>query len=422
MYRRLHVASKLKSVEVKPVAVLIRRSSTDSFELQYKKFEDECIKNFGVDDLWHDTSISRGVHLLPSTFKILAIVFSASGTSFENDSTRCKPIVSIPIAEFTSVFEEKALSDLSPKDKPWDKHRAEADLIRNSYLRSGYERYAERIDRCSTLLEFARVTDDQQFFYKLRSAHFCRHRHCTVCQWRRSLMWTARFLGEMPNIQRDYPTHRFIFLTLTIKNCLITDLRETIILMNKAWKRLTELKAFPAEGFVKSLEVTRAADGLAHPHFHILMMVPNRYFSKPGGYLSHARWLELWRKCLRINYEPTVHVKAVKPKSDSDLVGILKEVLKYSIKPSDLTVDTKNLTPTQIQDRDVWLAELTKQLHKTRAISLGGVFRKYLSEDEPEDLINVDEVVDSEPVTDERFLFDWRRDVKRYMQRKNSQD
>ncbi|WP_170869787.1 protein rep, partial [Shigella sonnei] len=24
---------------------------------------------------------------------------------------------------------------------------------------------------------------------RLREAHFCRVRHCPVCQWRRSLMW-----------------------------------------------------------------------------------------------------------------------------------------------------------------------------------------------------------------------------------------
>jgi len=55
------------------------------------------------------------------------------------------------------------------------------------------------------------------------------------------------------------------------------------------------------------------------------------------------------------------------------------------VKPDDL-IGTKT-AKTSPQD---WLAELTRQLHKTRSIALGGIFKEYLSEDEPEDLINAD--------------------------------
>lgn len=300
------------------------------------------------------------------------------------------------------------LTDVSPKDKPWDIHRLAAALISNSYLQSGFERYSERIKQCSTLLEFALVANDKELFYKLKMAHFCRHRHCTVCQWRRTLKWTAKFLQTMPKIQKDYPTHRYLLLTLTVKNCAIEDLRYTLDTMNQAWRRLIKLKAFPSEGFIKSVEVTKAKDNLAHPHFHILLMVPSGYFGKSGGYLSHNKWLELWRKSLRIEYSPVVDIKAIKPKDGSNLVGALKEVLKYSIKPEDL-----------IEDVD-WLAELTRQLHKTRAISLGGIFKKYISEDEPEDLLNINETSEGEPVTDDIYLFDWKQDIKRYILRKDN--
>lgn len=63
------------------------------------------------------------------------------------------------------------LTDLSPKDKPWDIHRLAAALISNSYLQSGFERYSERIKQCSTLLEFALVANDKELFYKLKMAH-----------------------------------------------------------------------------------------------------------------------------------------------------------------------------------------------------------------------------------------------------------
>lgn len=333
------------------------------------------------------------------------------------------------------------LTDLSPKDKPWDMHRLAAALISDNYLKSGFERYSERIKQCSTLLEFALVANDKELFYKLKMAHFCRHRHCTVCQWRRGLKWSVRFLQTMPKIQRDYPTHRYLLLTLTVKNCAVEDLRYTLDNMNQAWRRLIKLKLFPAEGFIKSVEVTRVFDCYdgsnligrhgktwiakwekenkkklrlvdtmdAHPHFHVLLMVPSGYFGKSGGYLSHDKWLESWRKSMRLEYTPVVDIKAIKPKDGQSLTGALKEVLKYSIKPEDLIGNVD------------WLAEITRQLHKTRAISLGGIFKQYLSEDESEELLHIDESTsDSEPVTDELFLFDWKQDIKRYILRKDT--
>jgi plasmid rolling circle replication initiator protein Rep len=356
---------------------------------------------------------------LQTSFSKLCDVFWDSVDYIKNGLTGCKPPFLIPFKEFTSVPEDKSLSRLSPKDKIWDKHRASSDLIKESYKRSGYDRYAERIDKCSNFLEFAKVESDKEFLIKLTNSHFCRHRHCVVCQWRKTLKWSARFWEAMPKILEDYPTHRFIFLTLTLKNCDVSELRDTIDLMNQAWKRLIELKAFPAEGFIKSLEVTKSKEGLAHPHFHILMIVPSGYFSKPGGYLSHERWMHLWRKCLRINYDPVVDVKAVKQKSDQSVFKALNETLKYSVKPEDLMIDTAGLTSTQVLDNDTWLLELTKQLHRTKAVSLGGIFKKYLSDDEPDDLININENGDDLPVTNETLLFQWRSKLKQYMLHKH---
>ena len=93
-----------------------------------------------------------------------------------------------------------ALSDLSPKDKPWDKHRANADTVADYYAYGGLERYSERVSFCSQLLGFKLVAKEggQGLKFKLSSAHFCRVRHCPVCQWRRSLMWKARAYKALP--------------------------------------------------------------------------------------------------------------------------------------------------------------------------------------------------------------------------------
>jgi plasmid rolling circle replication initiator protein Rep len=218
-------------------------------------------------------------------------------------------------------------------------------------------------------------------------------------------MWVARFLRAVPAIQYDFPKARFIFLTLTVRNCDVKDLRSTLKEMNESFHRLVKRKEFPAIGFVKSLEVTRSEIGEAHPHFHILMMVNSSYFDGKN-YLSQERWGLLWKDCLRISYDPMVNVKAIKPKKGKPeseaLPSAICETFKYSIKPADL-----------ISDKD-FLLELTNQLHKTRAVSLGGEFKNYLIEDEPDDLIGESEKLDE--LLSSSVTFGWREMLNRYVQ------
>lgn len=303
------------------------------------------------------------------------------------------------------------LSDVSPRDKPWDSHRSNASKVEAIYKDSDFRRYGERIAQCSQRMEFAvRPSEDeeggQQF--RLKSARFCRVRHCPVCQWRRSQMWVARTFKALPGVLEAYPKSRWVFVTFTARNCPVNELRDTTKAMNDAFKRLAKRKDWPAQGFIKSVEVTRSASGEAHPHFHVLMMVPPSYFSH--GYISQDKWRELWKSALRVDYLPVVNVKAVKPKkliegqSPIDAIAdAIRETLKYSVKPKDMLDDPQ------------WFLELTSQLHNTRSVGIGGVLRDYFSEDEPEDLINTEESGDLEiSDSDLSIVFGWRELVKRY--------
>ena len=303
------------------------------------------------------------------------------------------------------------LSKLSPHDKPWDKHRASADILSRLYHQIGYDRYSERTRGCSKWLEFALKTADRgEMTLKLFMAHFCRVRLCPVCQWRKSLMWRARFLRVMPAVLAAHPSARYLFLTLTIRNCPVKELRETIKLLNASWKRLVNRKDFPAIGFVRALEVTRNPEtGEAHPHFHCLLMVRPSYFST--GYITKVEWAELWQSCLKVNYSVSVDIKVVKARKElkakgaDGLVQAICETLKYSVKESDLIADIG------------WLEEVTKQLHKVRSIAVGGIFKDYLSEDDPEDLIHGDIDPDESLENAPKLIFDWSTIIKRYGKR-----
>lgn len=294
------------------------------------------------------------------------------------------------------------LSDISERDRPWDAHKAESDIISGHYRNSEFEKYSERVNTCANLLDFRLVPDDKKGYrLKLSSARFCHVRTCQICVWRRSLMFKARAYKTLPKIVDDYPTARFLFLTLTVKNCQIHELREYLSWMNKGFSRLIRLKAFPAIGYLKTVEVTLGRDGRSsHPHFHCLLMVAPSYFGK--NYIRKDEWVAMWRNSLRVDYNPILDVQALK--SNDSLVGLLAEIIKYQTKPSTMVFGNRE-----------WFLEYTRQLHRTRAISFGGVFKEYFRELEKEptdeDLIGVSD--DNE--TDEgHLLFGWRRTVKKY--------
>ena len=309
----------------------------------------------------------------------------------------CDPIVtSLPSDEHTF------LESLSEKDKPWDKHRKNADIVSNYYRQGGMDSHAERVSLCSQLLEFNMLLDKKvgQQKLKLASAKFCRVRHCPICQWRRSLRWKAKAYENLPKVVADYPNGRWIFLTLTMKNCQLTDLRETLHHLNQSFRRLTQLKAFPGIGWVKSVEITRGRDGSAHPHLHCLIMLKDSYYKE--DYLSKSDLIALWKQCLRVDYCPVLDVKAVQ--AESSPVGLIAEILKYQCKESDLIADCD------------WFLEYVKQVHGTRAVGVGGVLRDYFREleEEPEDLIGHDEE-STEDTQGPSLYFRWNRKIRKYV-------
>lgn len=309
------------------------------------------------------------------------------------------------------------LTDYSPSDSPWDTHRSASDDVGGIYLMaSEFERYALRMASCGGLLRFGWSTlkETGETRLRLRGAEFCRVRHCPVCQWRRSLMWQARFYQALPRIVAAYPNSRWMFLTLTIRNCVIGDLGATLTSMNAAFKRMEKRKEFRhVQGWIRTTEVTRGKDGSAHPHFHVLMMVPPSMLSG-RDYVKQADWVALWRDVLRVDYDPNVDVRAVKPRKPKDdevlacitaerLRGAVAETLKYSTKPSDMVADPE------------WFLELTRQTYKRRFVATGGALKNVLKleQETDQDMVIADDISEGDD-DGTRIAFEWNRPVKKY--------
>lgn len=305
-----------------------------------------------------------------------------------------------------SAHETNFLSDLAPNEISWDDHRSNAQSVQMLYEYSEeFNKYADRINGCSGILKFGFGENK----LVLKQAYFCRVRYCPVCQWRRSLLWRAVMFQKLDEIKQTYPTHRWVFLTLTVRNCDVVDLKDTLKDMNASWQRLVQTKAFKSgvAGFLRTTEVTRGKDGemRAHPHFHALLLVKPSYFSQ--NYIKQGEWVEMWRKALRADYLPSVNVKTVRALADNQLDKAICETLKYSVKPSDLAVE---------RDKGAWLHEMTRQTHKMRFVATGGVLKGILK---PEDDITSKEMLTSseevEETDERRIAFQYRKEHKRYV-------
>lgn len=331
----------------------------------------------------------------------------------------------------SSIAERKGkkLIEYSKKDKRFDDRKYEnQDLMaifndeiqRSSEIKAKFGKYPKRLFNCARSLFFSQHAELEtgEAFFKLASAEFCRIRHCPICQSRLSMKWTAKFHQIIPKLEEEYPNTQFILMTLTVKNCEITELRKTIQHMNTAWNRMTNRAFFKKQilGFIRATEVTRNIDNnTAHPHFHILLHVRNSYFAGIN-YIKRDDWLQYWRDAMRDQTITQVDVRKVreskrKSKAENLIAGAL-EVVKYATKHDNIANDAK------------WFIEYAIQVDRLRFMATGGTLKGLIADLENDDLINIEEdgVKDENLSPDEgfRLAFDW--DGKKHYRRNEKKD
>lgn len=299
------------------------------------------------------------------------------------------------------------LADVSPRHTVWDKRKAAADVVADVYALAAdgsIAKHAQTVGQCSDdliLSEFVATTGESS--YKA-SSRKCRGRHCPICQSARARKLTEAFTAALPLIMAHCPGGRWLFLTLTVRNCPITELRRTLHEMGRAWQRLIERRELRfIKGWVRSVEVTRGQDGpmQAHPHCHVLLLVLPGYF-RGKSYIKQARWIELWRDCARLDYDPVVHIRRV-----DTVKGGLEEAVKaatYSVKPEEL------------QECPEWFHEFHAQVRSLRFLATGGVVKQVLSgqSDLAGDIADPPASDVSGEATGQQLLFGWDRPDQHY--------
>lgn len=295
----------------------------------------------------------------------------------------------------TKTIEENQLKDIakSGKIRDWQGKKSKTLVLAESYKRLGMKK-SYRVAECGTFLEFKRHLVNNSL--KLSDANFCQVRLCPMCSWRRSLKIFGQTSKVMNKALEDRE-YRFIFLTLTCKNVQGADLSSTIDQLFKAYKKLTERKAFKSavKGWFRALEITHNLDESSkdydtyHPHFHIILMVNKSYFTDTKYYLSQEQWTSLWKDCMGVDYTPIVDVRAFKSASKAQTAKSVAESAKYTVKENDYIIpDDEDMTDDAVMILDYSLAN-------RRLVAFGGELRKIhkalnLDDMEKGNLINTD--------------------------------
>lgn len=315
------------------------------------------------------------------------------------------------------VLTSQRLLDKTRKGKlrPW-KEKKQGNVSYARYLKQLHFTKAHNVAQCGDVLTFKKLPEGR---LKLFQTWFCKSKLCPLCNWRRSLKSSNQLQELLQVALQKEPTGRFLFLTLTQENSSGKTLKQDIARMSKAVNRLLNYKKVSQNllGYVRSLEVTVNDQDLEnityHSHFHVLLFMKREYFSDSQNYLEQAEWTNLWRRALKVDYQPIVHIQAVKKnakrQNKNSLLAAAQETAKYQVKSSDI------LTGLEARDLEV-IEVLEKALAGTRQISFGGLFKKLrhdLQLDDAEDgnLIDTDSAEDDAELGTEVVIakWDWKR-------------
>lgn len=274
------------------------------------------------------------------------------------------------------------------QEKNFIKHK-----IRNLPLYDKYSLF--NIKKANTILDCGKDlffllkehTQTKERKLKLDSMYTCKDRFCPFCNWRRQMKYSKLIYNHLQHLQH-VRSYRFLFLTLTVKNCNINDLRTTIKHMQSSFNKMTRTKKFKDSiyGYLRVLEFTLEGNlsptDYYHPHFHVLLAVPTTYFKSTSGlYLKKDDYASMWKKALGVDYTPIVDVRIIKQNKDKSAnSAVIAEICKYPLKDTDISKVNN-------------FEELTKQLKNVRNINAGGIMKNCLKKISvlDDDLVHIDD-------------------------------
>lgn len=189
------------------------------------------------------------------------------------------------------------------------------------------KKYGQNILNCSDTVSFLINGDGVP---EVKNIFFCREKYCPTCAKRKSLKAYANGMRLAEHLQDSFS---FIHLVLTIQNCSIDSLRDTIKKINVKSSELfrSELCKGVFKGILRNLEISvNFENNTYHPHLHCLVAVNHSYFTS-RNYISAKALRFAWADLIG-QTDSVVYMKKI-----TEPEKAIAEICKYCVKPFDIS-------------------------------------------------------------------------------------
>jgi len=213
----------------------------------------------------------------------------------------------------------------------------------------------DKVELCGNFfneLKIESLSNDEKLDYLIKHDYLCRFKFCPVCNAYRGRAYQEQMYKGIKKIVDTQGKHLF-FITLTVQNCKIEELSDTLDRMGNAYKtfkRNPQIAQF--KSYVRTTEITFNGKEEAHPHYHIIFLADKYYFSKRNIHYLHANHHQL-KQLWALHYMKDKNVsvncdfrQCYKKDGFKDIISsAVPELSKYITKSLDLN----NLSTTSFK-------------------------------------------------------------------------
>ncbi|ECS5319721.1 hypothetical protein A6547_24200, partial [Salmonella enterica subsp. enterica serovar Hadar] len=231
----------------------------------------------------------------------------------------------LPIKKFSELADVAAANA-----QTLNRRKKENISLSKIYQKIGQQDRAHRVAFCCSYRYM--LVDSEKRAHNVHTVR-CRDRHCSECQKIKSWIYQSRLKRTaIEKIKSDFKSDEFLFLTFTLKNPKVTQMRKAMRTMSQAFGMLARRKPFSDvfRGGIRTFEVTRNyAERLknhCHPHIHAIAQTKADAFNLFIAYIQ-AEEIKALKKSLR------------NKRKNTDLLE--KEINKINKRYSKLTANKK---------------------------------------------------------------------------------
>lgn len=261
----------------------------------------------------------------------------------------------------------------------WNRHKEINQKMQAALGGTLLNKAARDLSACSESLLLELLNDGAR---SARPFSTCKRRWCPICEATKSAKRFSQMLERLPGVVNLHAPLSILMLTLTVRNVSLNELPAEVDKMLKAFSKLIRRKNWPAVGYIRSVEITYPRLGEAHPHIHVMIAVKPSYFSR--GYLRKSDWVNAWRQCAGLDYDPVVDIRRAWLKKELSFaqgftqeikkaISCAVEVVKYATKPADII---EAMERGDLSD----VIETMQALTRRRLVECGGIFKGLYSD------------------------------------------